>query len=175
MMKEQEPEIIDLVDENDQVIKQIERDDKINYVQKYGGFIRVVDCYIMNSDGKLWVPRRAAHKRIAPNGFDFSIGEHMQAGETYEDAIIRGFEEEVGITPDNEKLEFMGVNKPLENGDILQGFFIYHSDVAPELNPEDFVEATWMKPEELVSKIESGEIAKSNIVPSVRKFLLAKS
>ncbi len=174
-MQEQKPEIIDLVDENDQVIKQIERDDTVNYVQKYGGYIRVVDCYIMNSQGKLWVRRRTAHKRIAPNGLDFSIGEHMQAGETYEDAIIRGFQEEVGFTPDNEKLEFLGVNKPLEDGHLLQEFFIYHSDATPELNPEDFVEATWMKPEELVSKIESGEIAKSNIVPSVRKFLLPKS
>jgi isopentenyl-diphosphate delta-isomerase len=174
-MSEQEPEIIDLVDENDQVIKQIERDDSVNNVETHGGYIRVVDCYIMNSEGELWVPRRTVHKRIAPNGLDFSIGEHIQTGETYKDAIIRGFQEEVGFTPDKDKLEFLGVSKPNENGDIFQGFFIYHSDVAPELNPEDFVEATWMKPDELIDKIESGEIAKSNIVPSVRKFLLTKS
>ena len=61
-MTEQTPEIIDLVDENDRVIKQIERDDSVNNVEVNGGYIRVVDCYIMNSKGELWVPRRTAHK-----------------------------------------------------------------------------------------------------------------
>ena len=173
-MTEQTPEIIDLVDENDQVIKQIERDDSVNNVEAHGGYIRVVDCYIMNSKGELWVPRRTAHKRIAPNGLDFSIGEHMQAGETYEDAIIRGFQEEVGFIPDKDKLEFLGVSKPRKDSDIFQGFFIYHSDKTPELNPDDFVEADWMKPAELVEKIESGESAKSNIAPTVRKFLTSE-
>lgn len=170
-MQELKSEIVDLVDENDNVIRQIKRDDSVNYVQTHGGYIRVVDCYIMNSKGELWVPTRTARKRIAPNGLDFSIGEHMQAGETYEDAIVRGFREEVGFEPEAERLEFLGVNKHHEASDIFQGFFIYHSDETPKLNHEDFASAQWMKPEELLEKIDGGEIAKPNISPTVREHL----
>lgn len=170
-MQELKSEIIDLVDENDNVIRQIQRDDSVSYVQTHGGYIRVVDCYIMNSKGELWVPTRTAKKRIAPNGLDFSIGEHMQAGETYEDAIVRGFREEVGFEPEAERLEFLGVNKPHETSDIFQGFFIYHSDETPSLNLEDFVSARWIKPEEFLKKIAGGEIAKQNISRTIKGHL----
>lgn len=172
MTTDKTPEIVDLVDANDNVIGQIERDNSINNLEVHGGYIGVVDCFLMNSQGELWVPRRTADKDIAPNGLDFSVGEHMQAGEVYEDAIIRGFEEELGFQPDPEKLEFLGVRKPEGKDDIFQGIFAYHTDEEPDYNRNDFTGAEWIKPEDLISRIKNGENAKSNIVPTLKAYFM---
>ena len=171
-MSEAEPEITDLVNEQDEVIGQIERDDSINNVEVHGGYIRVVDCYIINSRGELWVPRRTAHKRIVPNGLDFSVGEHMRSGEEYVDAMVRGFKEELSFTPDVNKLRFLGAKRLTHESDMFQGFFTYEMDDDPDYNPDDFTDAEWLSPEQLIERIENGETAKSNTVPTVRMYLL---
>jgi isopentenyl-diphosphate delta-isomerase len=123
----------------------------------------------MNSKGQILVPRRAAHKRIAPNGLDYSVAEHVQAGETYEEAIVRGFKEELNMTIDPERLKLCVVGKPIPLP-IFNGLFVYHSDEEPTLGDE-FTGAEWLLPEEVIKRVEAGEVAKRDLVPSLKLVL----
>ena len=53
-------ELLDLVDENDHVIGVMRRSEV--YGKKLRN-IRVINAFIVNSKGELWIPRRTAHKR----------------------------------------------------------------------------------------------------------------
>lgn len=60
--KSEDVEILDLVDDNDKVIGQIKRADA--YDLKYEtGHLRASEVFIVNSEGKLWIPVRTAHKK----------------------------------------------------------------------------------------------------------------
>lgn len=100
-------EVIDLVDENDNVIGQEERN--IAYKNKRKN-IRVINIFIYNSEGKIIVPVRSSNRRIFPNCYDFSVGGFVETGESYEETAHRELQEELGIK--NVKLEEIGYFKP---------------------------------------------------------------
>ena len=49
-------------------------------------------------DGMLLLGRRSSAKAACPDTWDV-IGGHVEAGETFEDALLREVEEEIGIRP----------------------------------------------------------------------------
>ncbi len=67
----QDDEILNIVDENDYVIGQKKRSEI--YCQRLCNF-RVVNAFVVNSLGQLWIPRRSAHKSIFPFCLDVSMG-----------------------------------------------------------------------------------------------------
>ena len=77
-------EILDLVDDNDNVIGSKPRSEI--YTEGLHNF-RVVNAFVINSKGKIWVPRRAADKRLFPLSLDMSMGGHVETGESYRRSI----------------------------------------------------------------------------------------
>ncbi|MBG1268388.1 NUDIX domain-containing protein [Nostoc sp. WHI] len=90
----QDDEILDIVDESDCVVGQKKRSEI--YRQGLCNF-RVVNAFVVNSLGQLWIPRRSAHKTIFPLCLDVSMGGHVETGETYEDALQRELKEELNL------------------------------------------------------------------------------
>lgn len=88
-------EYLDIIDNNDKVIGKDLRDNI--YAKGLNHYIRAVNIFIFNSEGKLLLPKRAMNRRIFPGCFDFSCGEHVASGEDYYQAAKRGLEEELGI------------------------------------------------------------------------------
>jgi len=80
MIKVMNEEILDIVDINEKIIGQIARKDSQRVVAEKLGFIRVADLFLLNSAGEIWIPTRTADKVIAPNGYDFSVGGHVESG-----------------------------------------------------------------------------------------------
>jgi isopentenyl-diphosphate delta-isomerase type 1 len=92
-------EIIDIVDEEDNVKGQMERDEAHDR-----SFIhRAAHVFIFNSKGELLLQKRSMKKRQYA-GFWGDVAGHMDAGESYEAAAARELKEEVGIKA---KLEFL--------------------------------------------------------------------
>jgi 8-oxo-dGTP pyrophosphatase MutT (NUDIX family) len=93
-------EVIDIVDENDNVVRSILRADAIEEKIAYR---RLVFVFLKNRDGKLCFLRRADHLSYYPGNYALVSG-GVQASETYEQALLRETEEEINFIPQRYKL-----------------------------------------------------------------------
>ena len=158
-----------LVDENDNVIGSQLRGSST--YQKRKNF-RVINAFIQNSKGELWIPRRTAHKRICPLGLDASVGGHVTFGDSYDETLLKEAAEEINWDLRKYSYELMGYLSPFELVGIsaFMNVYLIKSDEVPNYNTEDFMEYFWYKPEDLIKKIEAGEKAKGDLIVLVRKF-----
>jgi isopentenyldiphosphate isomerase len=58
---------------------------------------RVVHVLVFNEKGELFLQKRSMSKDVAPGRWDTSVGGHVNAGETLDEAMKREMEEELGI------------------------------------------------------------------------------
>ncbi len=167
-------ELLDLVDRNDKVIGTILRSDYDKLVSEKLGYIRAVEMLIQNDEGKLWIPKRTAHKKIAPNGLDYSMGGHVSSGETYIESGLREIKEELNLTLTAKDLHFVHKFAPTALP-YFRTLFIYKSNVAPNYNPEDYTTAFWLTPREILEKINSGVAAKDSMRETIETLVKDKS
>ncbi len=161
-------EILDLVDENDQVIGSIERNEAYRLGIKN---FRVIDAFIRNSAGKLFVPRRQMTKRLFPGCLDASVGGHVISGDSYEETFIKEASEELNLDISMIPYRKLGTMTPLS--DSVSAFITVYevqSDETPNYNPDDFVEHYWLTPEEIIERIEDGDSPKGNLPKILKKF-----
>jgi len=59
---------------------------------------RVVHVHVFNSKNELLLQKRSMTKDVAAGKWDTSVGGHVNAGETLDEAVKREMEEELGIT-----------------------------------------------------------------------------
>ena len=167
-------DLMDLVDKNDVVIGTINQSEARNLLETRAGFIRGAVAFIQNNEGKLWIPRRTAHKRLAPNGLDFSVAEHVQRGETYEEAVIRGFKEELFLDIKKNDLKYLGKLEPIPQAPyFFTGVFLYSANGVKEYNRTDFTGFEWLSPQEVVKRIDNGDPCKSALKPAILTFIKA--
>jgi len=164
-------EVLDLVDRADRVIGQMGRDEVLNR-----GLLnfRVVNGFVRNSSGALFIPRRAPTKRLFPDSLDVSVGGHVSAGETYAVSLMREAEEELGIR-DKRWLE-IGAFAPHSHGvSAFMRVYLLEAEETPPYNREDFSEAYWLQPVEILRRITMGDRAKGDLANLVRLCFLAGS
>ncbi|MBI5644547.1 NUDIX domain-containing protein [Candidatus Kaiserbacteria bacterium] len=162
-------EYLDLVDENDNVIDRKLRSEV--HAGKLKNF-RAINVFIRNSEGKLWIPRRTAHKQLFPLGLDFSSAGHVQSGDTYEETLRKDLMEELNIDVTKYPIHLLGKVTPAILNTCFAMTYEIQSDETPRYNPDDFIESFWLSPEEVVTRIERGDYAKRFLAPLVRYFYL---
>jgi len=165
-------ELLDLVDENDDVIGS-----KLRSEVKNEGLtnIRVVNVFLINPKGQLWIPKRSPTKKAFPSCLDMSMGGYVSSGESYEEALKRELAEELNINVDKVMCRFLGYLTP-EKDQVACFMKVYEikTGEAPNYNPEDFTEYYWLRPKEVISKIECGEKAKHDLPVLVKALYLDK-
>ena len=88
-------EIFDIVDETGEKIGEATR----NEVHGNPALIhRSVHIMVLNSEGELYLQKRADNKDIQPGKWDTSVGGHVNRGEEVDAAAEREAEEELGIS-----------------------------------------------------------------------------
>ncbi|HEX7963430.1 MAG TPA: NUDIX domain-containing protein [Candidatus Saccharimonadales bacterium] len=162
-------ELLDLVNDRDVVVGTVRREEVAQQMMNLPGLVRSSNLFIMNNKGEVWVPRRSPNKKTAPNGLDYSAGEHVKAGETYTAAMIRGMQEELNMTVTEQQLEFVAKisNAPV-GVPYFNAIYLYRGDEAPNYNKDDFVSYEWLTPEALAQRLASGEPAKRDMALAVR-------
>lgn len=154
-------EILDLVDEHDRVIGTKLRNEI--YHERLNNY-RVINAFLVNEAGQLWIPRRSAGKRIFPLCLDMSVGGHVASGETYDEAFRRELHEELGLDLEEVKWKLLGHLTPSEHGvSAFMQIYEIRSNMAPDFNKNDFVEFFWLSPQEILERIENGEGAKDDL------------
>lgn len=164
----QDDEILDIVDESDCVVGQKKRLEI--YRQGLCNF-RVVNAFVVNSLGQLWIPRRSAHKTIFPLCLDVSMGGHVETGETYEDALQRELKEELNLELNMVNVRLLGYLIPYQyQVSAFMKVYEIKLDWNPEYNKSDFIESFWLSPDNLIEWLDSGEPAKSDLLKLVQIF-----
>lgn len=119
-------ELLDIVDKNDIVIGQAERD----AAHAQGLRIRLVYVWFYTPRGEVILQRRGAGKASYPNRLVSTVSGHVVAGDSYLEAAVRETEEETGVQVDPQALRlFAKVFRRYEQpGYITDGFrsiFLY--------------------------------------------------
>lgn len=164
-------EILDLVNEQDEVIGRLSRTEV--YAQDLHNF-RAIHVFVINSEGKIWIPRRVASKKFWPRSLDYSAAGHVESGEAYDTAFHREVSEEINI--DTQKIPWRALGKitPSEGAFCFQMVYEIQSDQTPRYNSDDFLEAQWLFPQEIVSLIEKGEPEVVDLAYTLKKFYPSK-
>ena len=165
---DQPDELLDLVNSQDEVVGTIRREEIPSLEQTGKGYVRAVGVFIVNHEGKLWVPKRQVQKKIAPGGLDFSAAEHVGSGETYDAAALRGLHEELTIDAADAKLTLVGTIKPFAGLPYFHPVYTYPCDEVPHFSTDDFSSYAWLTPAEVKQKLQAGEPAKEVLLPAIR-------
>ena len=150
-------------------------------VHAEGLWHRAVHVWVGRPDGRLWLQRRGPHKDINAGLWDVSVGEHLQPGERYADAAVRGLREELGITV--ERLEPVGGVRPvcldrpalgIRDHELQRAFLAIHEGpVAPAA--DELAEARLLAPGDILRWLEAepdaftpgcrGDLALLGVIP----------
>ena len=144
-------EIIDLVDNKNQITGKISRDQVHgNPTLKH----RAVHVYVYHNSGQILLQKRAESKSTQPGKWDSSVGGHLLAGESYEEAAIRETKEELGITINSSDLEliceFTWSNS--EETEYIQTFGLTHTGPFVT-NLEEITNVKFWAPEEIINSL----------------------
>jgi isopentenyl-diphosphate delta-isomerase len=114
-------------------------------------------CYIFDENNKVLVTKRADSKKVWPSVWTNSVCGHPAPGESFEDAIKRRAQYELGLEVFNieVKLPKYRYKTPPFNGIIENEFcpvFFAKTHTEPYPNPEEVSEYKWLTWDELVNE-----------------------
>ncbi len=167
---EYEEELLDLVNENDEVIGTVLRAEYYAAPIQHEGYLRAVEIFIVDDQGRLWIPRRTMDKKIAPGGLDYSCGGHVSSGESYIESGLREIEEELNLHLHENDLHLVKKFHPVPGMKWFREIYKYQTNEVPAYNPNDFSEYEWLTPGELIAKLEAGEPAKSSLLYTIKEI-----
>lgn len=165
-------ELLDLVDENDCVVQTLPRSQV--YAQNLCAQMRSVWLMIKNNQGQLWIPRRSWNAKRLPGHLDGSAVGHVQAGESYQQALIRETQEEVGIILQPDSYTYLGKLTPQQHK-VFSFSAVYELVVeqAPQnWNRNDIAQWYWMTPEEFLQRCDQGEKYKDSLPILIKNFYM---
>lgn len=163
-----EDELMDVVDRHDNIIGQKKRSEL--YAEGSPN-CRVINAFLRNTLGQIWIPRRTAHKALFPLCLDMSCGGHVGSGESYEDALKREVQEELNWDLEQRPWHLLGHLTPYDDGvSMFMKVYEIQDDETPQWNLDDFVESYWLWPWEILDRIQQGDRAKSDLPLLVETF-----
>lgn len=162
-------EMLDIVDDQDQIVGQMSRSDV--YAQNKYHF-RVVNAFVVNDQGQLWIPRRSKHKKLFPLCLDASMGGHVSAGETYQQAFERELYEELGLQAADFHVALIVQLNPLQHQtSAFMNLYVIKCQSVPDFNTKDFCEYFWLTPHELITKLSNGDQGKGDLIKMVQYLI----
>lgn len=107
-------EILDLVDREGAVIGRATRGE----VHGNPALLhRVVHVLVFDSRGRIFLQKRAEDKDVQPGRWDTSVGGHVDAGESADEAARRELSEELGIPGEQESPELIFLHEYVHSND----------------------------------------------------------
>lgn len=140
-------EIFDLIDEADRVIGQATRDechanpDFIHHVVHFTLVDRIHHLFL--------ITQRSFAQKTDPGKWCF-LGEHIIAGESYDQAVVRGATEELGFRPGKYSFEAQTIFRQPRQTEIAKFYFIDWHDEKIKFDTHEIIKIDWLTQEELI-------------------------
>jgi isopentenyl-diphosphate delta-isomerase len=162
-------EYLDIVDEEDKIIGKELR--SVYYSSSAEGrYIRYVNVLVFNKKGHILLPLRSLDRSIFPGCYDFSCGEHVQEGEDYNQAVIRGMKEELGIV--NPSLKLLGKLGPKDKVSGFMQIYCFVTDKDSfDYEKEAIEKLEWFEVKKILELIEKDESKfKDDLIVVLEKY-----
>ena len=138
-------EIFDVVNESDQVIKQMPRSE----VHRLGLKHRAVHVLVFNRNGDLFLQKRSMLKDCFPGVWDSSASGHLDTNETYDDCAVRETEEELGWKLDRVPKRLFKISACSETGQEFVWVYECQADGPFKLHPTEIETGGWFRLDEV--------------------------
>ncbi len=116
-------EILSVVNEADQVVGKARRGD----IHQQGLMHRSVHLLILNRTGDVLLQKRSMLKDCCPGYWDSSAAGHVEAGESYDQCVMREVTEELGITLKQLPEKLCKLSPSTDNGmEFCQAYQVVH-------------------------------------------------
>lgn len=143
-------EVFDIVDADDRVVGTEER----SRVHARGLKHRSVHILIFDSSGRLFLQKRTATKDSAPLSWDSSAAGHLESGETYDEAVLRELDEELGVKLELVPERLLKIDARPETGwEFTRVYRLVH-DGPFVLNAAEIECGEWANPTAITRRIE---------------------
>lgn len=137
--------IFDVVDENDNVIRQEAR----AVVHREKLLHRAVHIFVFNQAGQLYLQRRSLTKDTAPGKWVSSCSGHVDAGEDYDESAERELVEEIGLADPKDLMRSFKEAPCKQTGYEFVWVYTCHSEGPFTLDPSEVSDGKWMHIHEL--------------------------
>jgi isopentenyldiphosphate isomerase len=164
-------EMFDVVDEEDQIIKKASRKE----CHERGLIHRSVMFFVFKSEGKVLVTKRTKNKDFFPEYWSIVLGGHVGCGESYEDAVPREVEEEVGLKTEPFFIHYFKKRIPEEKENVRVFGIVTKEE--PILNKDELAEGKFLDLEELEVKLNKEKFLPETeiLLPILKKYLSSLS
>ncbi len=113
----------------------------------------VVHLHVFNSEGNLYLQKRAIDKDIQPGKWDTSVGGHVDYGETIEAALRREVGEELGITDFEPVFITRYKFVSAQEAELVHCFYtVYNGAIVPD--PVEIMEGKFWSRDEIVEHLD---------------------
>ena len=136
-----------------------------------GEYWRVCDVWLVNQRGEVLIQRRSLDKPNWPGAWCESAGGAIRSGETPEEGMLRETMEEIGVRPD---LACGGLAFTYLAKTSHHDVWVFRMDVPLEaltLQPDEVIDARWVRPEELLRMEKEGTFVKRGYLAEFVRML----
>jgi len=142
-------EIFDVVNERDEVIDRLPRDE----VHRRGLLHRAVHILVFDSKGRVFLQKRSQSKDTHPGAWDSSTSGHVDSGEDYDTAAVRELEEEIGLRVSVPPERLFKIDACAETDQEFVWVYRLTSEGPFTLHPEEIECGEWFTPERITEWI----------------------
>lgn len=132
-----EDELLEVVDEEGNIIRALPRSE----IHGSPSLIhRVVHLLVFDANNGLILQKRSMDKDVAPGKWDTSVGGHVNAGESIDDALSREMKEELGIVSSSPKFLYTYIHSnPYETELVYTYSCVYDGKITSQAEEIDEV------------------------------------
>ena len=122
-------------------------------VHRRGLWHRSVHCFVWNGRGEMLLQRRAVDKDLYAGCWDYAVGEHLKAGESWQRGMQRGLFEELGLKGQQPvplgELYREALHWPGGIDAEIQQTFVLRTDASVHADGVEVAELAWVQRDQL--------------------------